>query len=383
LLAASLTVVVLAVLGAVFIGARPTTPGALPGAPPAPSAHGKTAAEGRLPMIDTHVHLQPDGGPRLLALMKKYGFDHVVNLSGGNPLGVLPAQLAMASTLGGRVTEFTTLGYEQSQRPGYGQRMAQLVRMGHDMGAKGLKIAKALGLGMRDPDGRLIPVDDPELDVVFETAGELNMPIAIHTGDPRAFWQPVDEHNERYAELKAHPGWAIYGRKDVPSFDEMGAALERRIARHPKTKFISVHFGNCAEDIDRVATMMRKYPNMYIDTAARIPEMGRHPVEKLRAFFFEFQDRILYGSDLGISAEPDPLFLGSSGPNPPTPAEEDLFFNATHRFFETADTNFPGPTPIQGSWNINGIHLPRDVLAKVYAKNAMSLIGIELPTLVQ
>jgi predicted TIM-barrel fold metal-dependent hydrolase len=223
-----------------------------------------------------------------------------------------------------------------------------------------------------------VPVDDPELDPVFETAGELGMPIAIHSGDPRAFWLPIDKNNERYDELSAHPGWALYNRK-VPSFDEILNQLERRIARHPKTKFISVHLGNCAEDLDRVARMLRTYPNMYVDTAARIPEMGRHPVEKLRAFFLEFQDRILYGSDLGVGPEPEPLFLGSSGAEPPTPDEEKLFFSATHRFFETDDKNFAHPTPIQGSWKINGIHLPREVLEKIYAKNAMKLIGIELP----
>src|SRR5690606_21661253 len=137
-------------------------------------------------------------------------------------------------------------------------------------------------------------VDDPELDVVFETAGELNMPVAIHTGDPLAFWQPVTPDNERYAELTAHPGWALSARS-APSFEQLYAQLERRFARHPHTKFISVHFGNLAEKPDQVAETLRKYPNVYIDTAARIPEMGRHPPEKMRAFFEEFQDRILYG----------------------------------------------------------------------------------------
>lgn len=327
-------------------------------------------------MVDTHVHLSLGGAERLLQLMKKYGFDHAVNLSGGHPMGSLSKQIDAARATNGKVTVFTGLAYEQTETPGYGPRMAKLLRMGHDMGAKGLKIAKALGLGLPGPNGKLLPVDDPELDVVFETAGELGMPIAIHAGDPRAFWLPVDEKNERRAELTAHPGWALYGR-NVPSFDEIANQLERRVARHPKTTFISVHFGNLAEDPDRVASLLRKYPNLYIDTAARIPEIGRHPVEKLRDFFTEFQDRILYGSDLGVGPEPEPLFLGSSGANDPTPEEEKLFFSATHRFFETADTNFAHPTPIQGSWTINGVNLPRPILEKVYAKNAMRLLAIE------
>jgi predicted TIM-barrel fold metal-dependent hydrolase len=366
------------VLGAIAAGRHggDTTASAAPSGAPAGSGARARPASARLPMVDTHVHLSPGGSGRLLGLMKRYGFDHIVNLSGGHPLGNLASQIAEARATGGKITVFEGFAYEQPETPGYGPRMAKILRIGHDMGAKGLKIQKALGLGLPGPDGKILPVDDPELDVVFETAGELDMPIAIHSGDPRAFWLPIEPRNERYAELSAHPGWALYGRK-VPSFDQILGQLERRIARHPKTKFISVHFGNCAEDVERVTAMMRRYPNMYIDTAARIPEMGRHPPDKLRAFFTEFQDRILYGSDLGVGPDPEPLFLGSSGPNPPTPDEQELFFSATHRFFETADRGFAHPTPIQGSWTIDGIDLPRPILEKVYSKNAMKLLSID------
>jgi predicted TIM-barrel fold metal-dependent hydrolase len=360
-------------------------------AAPRPSASGETNAKNatvsasaaaprseRLTVVDMHVHLSEGGVKRLEQLMKQYGFDHVINLSGGTPLRGLREQLAAAKSAPGKITVFTTLAYEQVQRPGYGKRMAELLRMAHSEGARGLKIAKALGLGLPTPDEKLMAVDDPGLDPVFEAAGELGMPVAIHSGDPRAFWLPVDKKNERYDELKAHPGWALYG-EPVPSFDEILNQLERRIARHPKTTFISVHFGNCAEDPDRVARMLRRYPNMFIDTAARIPEMGRHPPAKMRDFFIEFQDRIVYGSDLGVGPEGTPLLVGSEGENPPTEKEQELFFSATHRYFETADTNFDHPTPIQGNWKISGINLPRSVLEKVYAKNAIRLLKLDLP----
>lgn len=330
----------------------------------------------RLRMIDVHVHLSPLGVPRLSRLMERYGFDHVVNLSGGTPSQGLPVQLEAARASHGRVTVFTTLAYEEAERPGYGARMAEAVRTAHAMGARGLKIAKVLGLVLPDPTGKLIAIDAKELDPVFETAGELGMPIAIHSGDPRAFWNPITPKNERYKELKAHPGWALYGR-DVPSFDEILKQLERRIARHPKTTFIAVHFGNCAEDPERVARMLRSYPNLYIDTAARIPEIGRHSPSRMRDFFIEFQDRILYGSDLGVGPDDTPLFLGSEGEEPPTPDEERLFFSATHRYFETADRGFPHPTPIQGDWTISGIALPRPVLEKIYSKNAQRVLKLD------
>jgi predicted TIM-barrel fold metal-dependent hydrolase len=350
------------------------------GTPGAAPDHGpQLTPPERLFVVDVHVHLSSRGVPRLTKLMARYGFDHVVNLSGGHPLDNLPAQIRAARASGGRVTVFTSLAYEQAEAPGYGLRMAKALRQAHAQGARGLKIAKALGLGLPGPDGRLIPVDDPELDVVFETAAELKMPVCIHSGDPKAFWLPIDQNNERYAELSAHPGWSQYGQ-DVPSFDEILDQLERRVARHPRTTFVSVHFGNAAEEPDRVARALRKYPNLYIDTAARVPEMGRHSPEKMRAFFEEFQDRILFGSDLGVGPEPSPLFLGSSGSEPPTPAEVERFFTATRRYFETRDRQFPHPTPIQGSWKIDGIGLSREILTKVYGENAKRVLSLDLPT---
>lgn len=333
--------------------------------------------ENRPLVVDVHVHLSPDGVGHLKQLMERWQFDHVVNLSGGHPLRGLPEQLEAAKRSGGRVTVFASLAYEQVQEAGHGRRMAELLRMSHRMGARGLKIAKLLGLGLVGPDGKLLPVDDPELDVVFETAGELGMPVAIHSGDPEAFWRPVDDANERVAELRAHPGWSLHG-KDVPSFDQILDQLERRVARHPKTTFISVHFGNCAEHPDRVARALRKHANLYIDTAARIPEMGRHPSAEMRAFFVEFQDRILYGSDLGVGRPGMPLFLGSEGPEPATKKDEIRFFTASRRYFETDDKGFDHPTAIQGDWKISGINLPREVLEKVYSKNAIRVLKLDL-----
>ena len=304
--------------------------------------------------------------------MDRYGIQTVVNLSGGDPLTGLDEQLQAATSAPGKIIVFTTLAYAQADYPNYGARMARLLEIAHARGACGLKIAKVLGLGLRDPSGQLIGVDASELDPVFELAGSLGMPVAIHTGDPEAFWLPVNAQNPRHAELEAHPGWALYGRH-VPSFDQLLDQLEARIARHPHTTFIAVHFGNAAERPERVADMLRKYPNLYIDTAARIPEFGRHPVARMRAFFIEFQDRILYGSDLGVGPEPSPLFLGSQGPRPPTAAEQELFFRASRRYFETADENFAHPTPIQGDWKISGIALPRVVLEKIYHDNAARL----------
>lgn len=346
--------------------------------PPASARPQKTTAGDRFFKVDTHTHFGPAAAGRMVALMDRYGIDVVVNLSGRSPGRGLEAQLAAARAHPGRIVVFCNLDWRLALTgPGYGARMAAQVEAAHALGARGLKIFKGLGLGYRDYRGRLIPVDDPELDRVFETAGRLGMPVAIHTGDPVAFWQPPGPQNERRAELSVHPQWSLYG-KDVPSWEDLFAQLSRRIARHPHTTFISVHFGNAPEYPERVRHILATYPNVYIDTAARIPEIGRQPPAVIRKLFVDFQDRILFGTDLGVPAR-GALSLGSSGASPPDRAEIDRFFASTWRYFETADQNFAHPTPIQGDWTIDAIDLPDAVLRKVYGDNARRLFGLSQP----
>ena len=306
--------------------------------------------------------------------MDERGIDVAVNLSGGWPGTGLEGNLEAAARTQGRVVVFAN---PPLQLLAEGLEPAQLVtdlERAHQLGAKGVKFYKALGLGYRNADGSLLAVDDSRLDALFEKAGELGMPVSIHTGDPIAFWQAPDEKNERFDELNAHPGWS-YFEKQVPTWEALFAAYERRVARHPHTKIIGVHFGNAPELPERVATMLDKYPNLYVDTAARVPELGRKP-GVVRELIMRHPDRVLFGTDLGVGEAPDDLMLGSTGLLPPTHADADRFFSATWRFFETNDVNFVHPTPIQGRWTISGLGLPPEVLRQVYAGNAERLLKL-------
>jgi len=334
----------------------------------------------RLPRIDTHTHIGPMGLERALAIMDAWGIDGMVNLSGmvpGPPKHMLERQLEMARASGGRIAVFTNVNFVRAVRTrpaDYGMALAEELSVAKDMGAIGLKIPKGLGLGYPAPDGEhLLPVDDPKLDPLFEEAGKLGMPVAIHTGDPKAFWQPADAKNERLDELQAHPEWSFFG-EPVASWAELYAQFERRVARHPKTIFIGVHFGNDPEDPDHVGQMLDKYPNLYLDTAARVPEIGRQDATKMRQFFEKYQDRILFGTDLGVGPTQDDMMYGSNGALPPTLDDERRFFESTWRYFETRDKQFESPTPIQGRWKIDGIGLSEQVLRKLYFENAARLL---------
>jgi hypothetical protein len=310
--------------------------------------------------------------------MDEWGIDGVVNLSGmypGPPRGMLETQLAAAATAGGRIAVFMTPNFKLVRAlKNYGEAMAAELSEGKRLGARGLKITKGLGLGYPAPDGQhLLAVDDPGLDPLFERAGALGMPVAIHVGDPKAFWKPVSPDNERWDELRVHPEWSFAG-PGIPSWQQLYDAFERLVARHKKTTFIGVHFGNDPEDPDNVARMLDRHPNLYIDTAARVPEIGRHPQEKMRRFYAKYQDRVLFGTDTGIGAEDADMMYGSTGANVPTRADEVRFFTATWRYFETSDRQFESPTPIQGRWKIDGVGLPESILRKIYFENAARLL---------
>jgi len=130
---------------------------------------------------------------------------------------------------------------------------------------------------------------------MWETCGSLNLPVAIHVSDPIAFFRPTDHLNERYEELSNHPDWS-FASPEYPSNAEILEARNRVFARHPKTQFVALHVGNFAEDLENVSANLDRFPNMHVDIAARLNELGRQP-RAARRFFDRYQDRIVFGTD--------------------------------------------------------------------------------------
>jgi predicted TIM-barrel fold metal-dependent hydrolase len=338
-------------------------------------------------VIDLHQHLDytTQHLARAVKLMDHVGIGVAVNLSGGtvtrigdDGLSEFERNKRLADTLyPGRFLHYMSLDYDGWDRSDFTQRAVQQIEQGHRMGAAGFKEYKRLGLYLRDGAGKLISVDDPKLDVVWKRCGELGMPVSIHVADPKAFWLPYDDRNERWKELKDHKSWWFGDTNKFPEWKSLLESLNRVIARHPGTTFVCVHFGNNAEELDWVDASLSRYPNMMVDLAARIPEIGRHNPEAVRRLFLKHQDRILFGTDFQVY---DRLILGSSGNEPPpTDADAEVFFAKEWRWLETQDLDWEHMTPIQGDWTISSIGLPSDVLRKVYFDNARRLLARSIP----
>ena len=310
--------------------------------------------------IDSHNHL--GGGAKLLTKkrVKHYltemdaaGVETVVNLDGGWGQRLKETLAALDEAHPGRFLTFALINWKGIDDDGWSEREAKRLEESFKAGAKGLKIHKRLGLTVRYKDGRLVPVDDPKLDPIWEMCAKYKRPVMIHSSDPAAFFTPLDKNNERWHELNEHPGWLFYGDK-FPSRDEVLAQRNRMIAKHPNTTYLCAHMGNNPEDLETVGRWLDLYPNMYVDIDARISELGRQPYTA-RKFFLKYKDRILFGTDT-------------------TPKRE--AFRINYRFLETDDEYFDCREShhLQGFWMIYGVFLPDDVLEKIYRTNAEKVL---------
>jgi predicted TIM-barrel fold metal-dependent hydrolase len=346
-------------------------------------------------VIDFHGHLSLDGVERIREILATNGIERMVNLSGGSgSRGTTQWEMAreLSRQLQGRIINFALAGWRDFGEPGWAEReAASLQRAVDEFGFAGLKVPKGLGLGYTDPEGRLIAPDDPRIGPLWRKAGELGVPVCIHIADPRAFWWPVSPKNERWDELGVHPYWAygvipaallaqlppqmqqaIAERPKVASWAALLQQAERLYRNHRQTLFVAVHFGNAAEDLDYVDGLLARNPNVWIDVAARVGEFGRHPAQKVHEFFVKWQDRVVFGTDIGIGA--DGLMLGSNGEKEPQMADVKPFYAAHWRYFETRDRAIAHPAPIQGRWTVDAIGLPPAVLDKLYRDNALRLL---------
>ena len=310
----------------------------------------------RFAAIDIHNHVNDPGGVHgeevpaadVIKVMDRANVKKIVILTGMWGEKLQSVLDKMVKPYPERFVVFTQIDWSKINDSEFSAEMVKQLDDAVRRGARGLKVLKDFGLGVRDKSGKLVAIDDPRLDPVWEECGRLGIPVAIHSTDPEAFFTPVDNHNERYEELMHNPSWSFYG----PQFPRKEKLLEERnhvFAKHPHTTFIALHVANWPENLDVVSAWLQKFPNMVVELGAREADLGRQP-RSARQFFVEFQDRILFGTD--------------SEPN------EKMYANY-FRWLETSDEYFDyWDYPGQGRWKIYGMELPDAVLEKVYHANA-------------
>lgn len=320
------------------------------------------------PVVDAHNHLgrwlSGDGGwlvddvPALLRVLDDHDVATVVNLDGrwGEELTANLDRYDRAHP--GRFVTFGHLDWDALTADDPTRALLHQLDDLARRGARGLKVWKDLGLTHRDAAGRLVLPDDERLAAVFARAGDLGLPVVVHTADPVAFFAPLDGRNERVDELGAHPDW-WFGGPGLPGFDRLLAALEALVARTPGTTFVGAHVGCHAEDLGHVSRMLDALPNFFVDTGGRFGDLGRTP-RAFRRLVERHPTRVLFGTDA----------------YPPDAAA----YRVAFRLLETEDEAFdsaPGcDVPPQGRWQVAGAGLPAHLLPDLYAGNARRVLGL-------
>jgi predicted TIM-barrel fold metal-dependent hydrolase len=309
------------------------------------------------PVIESHGHLGIffNTNPQdVSSEIEEIKIQYFINLNtrGGNDF--LKVQKEYSNP---KILHFTSFRWENLKETDGVQKILTILREDFDKGAKGIKLWKNFGLELKKFNGDRLRLDDEILDPIFQEIDKRGKPVFIHTADPEAFFYPINESNERYEELIRHPEWSFYDPR-FPKFNEIMEEREKLFRKYPKIQFVALHFGEFAHRLEDADRLLRENPNVSIDIAARIDELGRHPIQT-REFFLKWQDRILFGMD-----------------GPPDREKFKIYI----RFLETKDEYFdyfPAGKPRKGLWKISGLDLPPTVLKKIYYENAKNLLGLD------
>ncbi len=305
----------------------------------------------KFPVVDIHSHQRAtaENMEQLIEEMDAMNLQVLVNLSGGSGDQLRERLDAVRNgPYPDRFRLFANVDFDEVG-PGFGQAAAAQLQQDVEAGAIGLKVFKSLGMTNVKADGSRLQVDDPELDPVWEMAGQMNIPVLIHIAEPPAFFEEPDYSNERWLELALFPSRRNYG-PDQADFETLLAERDRMFMKHPNTRFIAAHFGFHAHDLERAAEVLDSIPNLYLDLSAVLYDFGRQP-RAAREFFIEYQDRLIFGKDSYQPTE----------------------FPYYWRVFETADEYFDYYRDYHAYWKLYGMALPDEVLRKIYYENALAV----------
>jgi predicted TIM-barrel fold metal-dependent hydrolase len=307
----------------------------------------------KFPFIDVHNHqftMPVQNLDNLVKDMDELNMAVMVNLSGFRGKYLEWSLDNVNEKYSDRFALFMNIDFEQLDDKGWPNETLSMMEEAVEMGVKGLKVYKNLGLTETDNEDNRIKVDDPRLDPIWAKCGELGIPVLIHTGEPAAFWLPKDKHNERWLELKQYPSRYKDPEKN-PSFEEVMSEQHNVFRKHPKTKFIAAHLGWFGNDLARLGQLLDEMPNVYTELGAVLAELGRQPITA-RAWLIDYQDRVLMGKDIYNKEE----------------------YYTYFRVLETSDEYFDYYRKRHAHWKMYGLALPDSVLQKIYYKNALHVV---------
>ena len=325
---------------------------------------------GAEPKIDVHVHIN-SADPALIEQARSDGF-RLLTINVDYPdFPPLAQQLTLARAqaknhpdLVAFAATFSMAGWDQ---PGWQSQVLKDVDEAFANGAVAIKVWKNIGMEFRDQAGKLVMIDDPRFDPVFERVRERGKVLIGHQGEPHNCWLALDQmtvSNDR-EYFHEHPQYHMFLHPDMPSYEEQMAARNRMLNRNPRLHFMGAHLASLEWSIAELARFLDRYPLAVVDLAARMGQVqyqSNRDHAAVRAFFIRYQDRLLYGTDLTQEAATESGVMRKEAHD--RWLSDWIYFN-TGETQSVAELDAP----------VSGLSLPRGVIDKMYYRNAERVFG--------
>jgi predicted TIM-barrel fold metal-dependent hydrolase len=320
-----------------------------------------------VPKFDSHVHINT----RETAYMEQAQKDNFrfLKLVDDRPFG-LPMKdqqeiaiyhLREYSELMTFATTFSVDGWDD---PNWVEKTIADLKSSISKGARAVKIWKNVGMDLRDKKDEFVMVNDSKLDVIMDFLSENEIPVIGHNGEPRDCWLPLDEMTFSQGYYSSHPEYHMFLHPEYPSYEDQINARDNMLAKHPDLKFVGAHLGSLEWNLEELSKRLNKYPNMHVDLS-RMSNLKLHTLrdrQKTRDFFIKYQDRLLYATDTSIGESMDSADLQK---------KIHTGWKNDWRFYTTDDKMTLG-----NFGEFRGLKLPREVIDKIYLKNALRILGI-------
>ena len=312
------------------------------------------------PKIDAHVHI----GTKEVAFVEqamKDRFQVLTITTRSSSIEHIERQLECAiyqkKQFPNWVAFTTTFSMEDWTAPDWQTKTIQKLKQDFDSGAVAVKVWKDIGMTFRDDEGNFIMIDDPIFDPILDFIASEGKPLFAHIAEPRNCWLPLDSMTVSgdINYFRSNPQYHMYLHPEYPSHGEIMAARDRMLAKHPDLNVIGCHLGSLEWDVEVLAKTLDQYPNFAVDLAARICHLQIQDRDKVRNFLIKYQDRILYGTDLGAG----------DGEDSATYMHQTWWDD--WQYFSTSIDTLKSPHFNQ---QFQGLKLPKSVLKRIYHDNA-------------
>ena len=316
-----------------------------------------------IPKIDVHAHYRTDN-PELIAALAEWNVRAVlVNVTGSdrNIAEKWRDFRALQAAHPDRFFLVTTFDPFRFNQPDFVASTIAQLRADIAAGAKGVKVWKDIGMELKDDRGMYVQIDHPRFQPIWDFLAEQHIPVMAHIGEPLAAWQPLNDASPHFWYYTNNPQYHAYAHPEIPRHEVIIAARDRWIARNPKLTIVAMHLASLEYDVDEVGKRLDAYPNLYVETAARINDLAMQPSEKVRDFFLRYQNRVMWGTDFGEGS------TSRAGLN--------ASFEQHWRYYASGDTVTLGSAR---GWHgtVQGLSLPMTVLDKFAHRNAERVLRL-------